>query len=415
MKKEEYQHWPIYGEEKGPLKLGVAPEFGGRIIRLALDGYDFLFANQNLAGQDNIQPTAAYKGIWQNFGGDKVWPAPQGWANNEQWPGPPDPVLDGGVYAMQELQEGSILLTSPVDNFTGLQIRRQIRLCPDQCGVDINVFFQNTGKDNRRWSIWPVIQMNTSEEEEGVYRVTIPVKADSLYPQGFKVMHGLVNNPQFYRDGDHAVVDYKYLIGKIGCDSDTGWVACCNTRNGKVLVAEFTPGVDGLYPDNTSVQIWTQGRGMFYSRGNIRMLPDDRQTNPAYLEIELLSPFGQMAPGAEMQYNYRMRTCTIPAGGDVRNIKGYVAVSQPLKAEWWDQKIYISASYGFFTEGTLCLKDARNGTQIGGSWQVGPCRGLEVETILTEREALGIDTLILEFTTNQKKNFIIERIELCRI
>lgn len=415
MKQEEYNKWSVYGEEKGPLKVCVAPDLGGRIIRLALDGYDFLFVHKGLAGQENIQPTPAFQGVWQNFGGDKVWPAPQGWENCEQWPGPPDPVLDGGVYAMEETEEGEILLTSPVDNFTGLQIRRRVKISEDECGVEIKVYFENTSGYTRRWSIWPVIQMNTSDEEEGVYRVTLPLKRESMYKEGFKVMHGLVNSPQFYRDGEYAVVDYKYLVGKMGCDSDGGWVAYCNTKNGKVLVAEFEPCVDGIYPDDTSVQVWTQGRGVFYSRGNIRVLADDRKTNPGYLEIELLSPFGEMAPGERMEYDYRMRMCTIPAGGDVRSVKGYVAVSQALRAEWWDGKIYISGSYGFFTEGTVCLRDANSGRQIGQSWEAGPCRGVEVEMVLAEREAVGVETMILEFTTNQKKNFIIEKIELCRI
>jgi hypothetical protein len=31
----------------------------------------------------------------------KMWPAPQGWDNQQQWPGPPDPVLDGGPYTAE--------------------------------------------------------------------------------------------------------------------------------------------------------------------------------------------------------------------------------------------------------------------------------------------------------------------------
>ena len=33
-------------------------------------------------------------GAWKNYGGAKTWPAPQGWDNDQQWHGPPDPVLD---------------------------------------------------------------------------------------------------------------------------------------------------------------------------------------------------------------------------------------------------------------------------------------------------------------------------------
>ena len=35
---------------------------------------------------------------WKNYGGDKTRPAPQGWDNDEQWHGPPDPILDTSRY-----------------------------------------------------------------------------------------------------------------------------------------------------------------------------------------------------------------------------------------------------------------------------------------------------------------------------
>ena len=40
-----------------------------------------------------------------NWGGDKVWLAPQGWENEDQWPGPPDPVLDGGAYHAEQFAD----------------------------------------------------------------------------------------------------------------------------------------------------------------------------------------------------------------------------------------------------------------------------------------------------------------------
>jgi hypothetical protein len=55
-------------------------------------------------------------------GGDKLWPAPQGWNNDAQWPGPPDAVLDGQPYRAEMLDGGAALrLTSRDDPRSGIR------------------------------------------------------------------------------------------------------------------------------------------------------------------------------------------------------------------------------------------------------------------------------------------------------
>ena len=67
------------------LNVKVVSELGGRIMELSLDGFNFLFVNPVLEGVKNDQPEKSWNGIWKNFGGEKIWPAPQGWDSDRQW------------------------------------------------------------------------------------------------------------------------------------------------------------------------------------------------------------------------------------------------------------------------------------------------------------------------------------------
>lgn len=93
----------------GLIELTVVPDIGGRIIQYKLGDYGFFWVNPELV---NSTPPASGLGpddSWLNYGGDKLWPAPQGWDNDRQWPGPPDAVLDGQPYACEVLQDESSL------------------------------------------------------------------------------------------------------------------------------------------------------------------------------------------------------------------------------------------------------------------------------------------------------------------
>ena len=99
---------------------------------------------------------------WKNYGGDKTWPAPQGWDGEGQWPGPPDPVLDSGRYGFETSQGDnsvSVLMSSPPDERSGLRIRREISLGQGSSRLHLDLSFENISQRTIRWSIWDVAQM----------------------------------------------------------------------------------------------------------------------------------------------------------------------------------------------------------------------------------------------------------------
>lgn len=356
---EKYKSWDVKSLKNRFVKLLVAPELGGRILQVEMDGHEFLFINPLLEGKLPDETRLGENGAWLNFGGEKIWPAPQGWNTREQWSGPPDPVLDSGIYDFNtetdKNNEVAMVLQSPVDERTGLQIRRRISLEKNRAAVVVEASFVNKTNRPLNWSLWPVVQMNTPGESDGRYRVICPVNPNSKFEQGYRVMHGLANSPQNQYDAfGNVVVNYQYLVGKIGLDANAGWMAMLDSISGKVFVLSFDCEGNEPYPENTSMQVWTQGRGIVFSRNRIAEFVNDRVQNPPYLEMEILSPIKKIEPGKHIQFNYKMLCTTIsPCNESICNVNSVAVVASPLNCEMIGENTIISARYGVFSEGKI--------------------------------------------------------------
>ena len=131
----DYRGWVSQRLANEFLAVYVVPAIGGRVIQFQLGSKEFLWVNPKLAGQ--LPPASGLDpdGGWLNYGGDKLWPAPQGWDNDEQWPGPPDAVLDGQPYECEKIDaaagEVGVRLTSGRDQRSGIQFSRIIRIATD--------------------------------------------------------------------------------------------------------------------------------------------------------------------------------------------------------------------------------------------------------------------------------------------
>src|SRR5438552_2856889 len=95
IEKTEYRGWKAYKLSNGIISLYVAPEIGGRAIQLQLSDKELFFVNKDLAGQVLPESQNNVKAGWANYGGDKVWPAPEGWMSDSEWPSIPYYILDG--------------------------------------------------------------------------------------------------------------------------------------------------------------------------------------------------------------------------------------------------------------------------------------------------------------------------------
>ncbi|NQT38722.1 MAG: hypothetical protein HQ581_14600 [Planctomycetes bacterium] len=108
-----YKGWKAFVLKNDLVRLHVVPDIGGRVIQYALGEKEFLWVNPALVGKTSPQTGLDPDGGWMNYGGDKLWPAPQGWDNDQQWPGPPDAVLDGQPYRAETARNAMLIrLTS---------------------------------------------------------------------------------------------------------------------------------------------------------------------------------------------------------------------------------------------------------------------------------------------------------------
>ena len=165
LRETDYHGWQALRLDNGLVSALVVPEIGGRLLQFALGAQPFLFVNEQLAGQ-RFTP-AEHQGdgsllSWKNYGGDKTWPAPQGWERADQWR-PPDKVLDSGPYSaacQQTATCASVTMRSNADARTGLRIERRLSLAAGSSHLQLDLAFENIAQREVRWSIWDIAQLD---------------------------------------------------------------------------------------------------------------------------------------------------------------------------------------------------------------------------------------------------------------
>lgn len=240
------------------VRLEFAPQLGGRVMNYQLGDHRFLWTNPKLLGTEPPPSRLGPDGVWLNWGGDKLWPAPQGWDNDRQWPGPPDPVLDGGPYQASAVHvngRNAMHLVSPPDPRTGVQLGRTIWLTPGSSRVAIVATMKNISEHVTRWGIWSVTQLNAGKADgEGWNALSssyIPLNRASKYAKGYRTLFGSSENSQFQTvaDGRLLRMRYGWEVGKVAVDADGGWLANVDGSTGFVFVQRFHFQKAAEYPD----------------------------------------------------------------------------------------------------------------------------------------------------------------------
>ena len=123
-----YNGWPdAFRLGNGTAEVIVVPSIG-RIMRFGfIDGPNVLWENTFLLGK-TAEPARA-GGDWQNFGGDKIWPWPQGeWGHRTGRGWPPPTGADQAPYQAVAVRPGLLRLTSPIVAGYGVRVVRDIEL-----------------------------------------------------------------------------------------------------------------------------------------------------------------------------------------------------------------------------------------------------------------------------------------------
>ena len=363
---EKFHGWDSYKLGTKFVHLVVVPSIGGRIISLSLGDYNFFFQNTNLLGKlftpaENFGDGSLLS--WKNYGGCKTWPAPQGWNSCNEWPGPPDPILDSGFYNAFVESDGTkdfLKLVSGKDHKTGLQISKQISLIPDSSKISINHFFSNISQLPVRWSVWDVAQLDCSKLIDGSLVandeciLTIPTENESS--DSLRMIFGNYNE-QFKFDPVHKLlkVQFKGLISKIGVTSEKGWIAFNNRRDRKLFAILFTFEPSQIYPDsNSSVECWIE------SPGGDSPIPID---SPGFiLEAEILGPYNEILPQTTSSFCVEWGLCEFSS--DVTSVNAFGVVGDKVFFKIKDNFINIFAEFGVFYKGYLTISFKDNKSNI---------------------------------------------------
>ncbi len=329
----DYHGWKCVELSNGRIDVVVAPQLGGRIIQLRLGDVEVLWVNPKLAGKVVLYATGRIADAatqkkppdWANYGGDKLWPAPQGFDRPDQWPGPPDPVhkggtVDNGKYELTVLASGpaeaAVRMASPRDLYAGIRFIREIRVRPRTTTVELTATMVNVVDRPVRWGIWQVTQHAGHVGTKGAairwdrskadVQAWSPLDPASRYPKGYYVMFGPKDNPQFLVDDALAAagvklfrLDYQYRVGKVGSDNTDGWLAVTHQRSGVLYAHTFPPAATRDHPDGASVEFWASGPGQIQLGDKTVELA---ASEPLLIESEVLSPFADLEPGKRFSY-----------------------------------------------------------------------------------------------------------------
>lgn len=270
--------WKVVVLESERLRIAVAPAIGGRLLSLRFDGEEFLYIQDEHAGEvfdlARVTDLRAEKRAMGHrlWGGDKTWIAPQ----SAWWERIPPLELDAGVYDCRQEDDCSLVLTSPVCRETGLQIERRLTL------HDTSLALTET-----------IINRSSNEIERGVWNVT-----QCLRPMQ---IHVRASDLRAYPEEGESVI----LKPEVVRPSEPGWVSvtCEAWRQFKfgalasegILVAS-RPSV--RFPSDQLVfaRTFSISATERYAHDSSVEIYNSHEYN--YLEIEVHAPLARLQPGA---------------------------------------------------------------------------------------------------------------------
>ena len=301
-----FEGWQAQQVSNAWVKVVIVPQLGGRVMQLYYDGHPYLFVNAKFKGQYISPADAAMGPRWINYGGDKIWPMPEGSQDEHHWPGPISDLLDDGNYEFKILSkapECRVRLDGPPEPKTGLQYSREISLRSDSPKIRFHAVMKNIANHDIRWSMQSVTQYDTGDSQSAEnynhdFWAFTPVNANSSYLMSYHVRNGLADDPS-YRVGDGLFcLHWLPLENEVWLDSNSGWLAVTDAAAGYGVIERFAYVQAGDYPGKATVIFYKNGSAVqIDDQGFPRLNSKSAENTPRYMEAELNSPIVPLAPG----------------------------------------------------------------------------------------------------------------------
>src|ERR1700722_1589762 len=316
------------------VKLTFVPQLGGRLMQVSFNGHPYLFVNQLYKGK-YISPAKA-AGRWINYGGDKIWPLPEGNDDEQHWTGSSTP-LDDGAYQFSVVSQGehcTVRLDGPPDPPTGLQYTREISIGSDSPQIFFHAITKNYTGHSIAWSVQSVSQYNLANPagangyNHDFWAIT-PVNPNSGYLLGYHVRDGLANDPSYSVKDGLFRLHWKYIESEVWVDSTAGWVAIVDGASNYTMVekSKYIPHAE--YPSKASVIFYKNGPTVeLDSAGMPHLSRLNRKETPYYMEAELNSPMAELGPGESYTFDTNWFPCRM--GADIHTVTDAGTVGKPL-------------------------------------------------------------------------------------
>jgi len=322
--------WEALVMENGLITVATVPEIGARIMQYDLGEHASIFVNEDEVGR-LYEPGA--NSPWHNYGGYKVWPAPQ-----DRWGWPPPPILDFGIYQgsmeVTAPDSVSVFVSGPVERWKtpDLRFERRATIFRGTSRVRVEQTIVNEGESADSWSVWDVTQNvvhHPGERDFENFWVYFPVNPESRY--GERGVRTSNDSPAWKGEVAPGVFGVQFLPEgkKIFADSPQGWVCYVDEREGYAYAKTFALFPGEPYPDQGAhVEVWIN-------------------KDPLYLEVEVVSPVVELAPSGG-RYTFTEDWWAAKVNGPILEVNPVGAIAGRLKLEAGK----LTGTYGVFHEGT---------------------------------------------------------------
>jgi hypothetical protein len=346
-----YLGWKAEEMSNPWVKLEIVPQIGGRLIQVTFGGHDFLYINPLLQGQ--VIPLGSNGDGDRNYGGDKIWPLPEGNRDEQHWSGGGN--LDGEPFTMQVLSSGprcSVRLTGPVNPEIGQRYIRDISIGGDTPVISFHVGMQNMSGYPQTWSEQTITEYPTShpagsDKFNTKFWGITALNPASAYLNGYHVRTGPADNRAFSVSEGTLRVHWNDIMQEVWIDSQSGWLAAVDGSTGYTMVERHRVDPTAVYPGKATT--------IFYSSGeSTPALAAGQNTDPRegpFVEAEMNSPMVELAPGE----SYAMDTQWYPTrmGEDFKTTTYSGVIGTPLTVTATSAGLSFSGSFGVFYAGDL--------------------------------------------------------------
>jgi len=283
-----------YRITNGEFQVVIVPEVARIMAYGPVRGENLLWVNEELTperhGGLTVEPSRTE---WQNFGGDKLWPAPE-----KSWTWPPDWQLDRGRCRIEVTAAGSLRQIGTPSLKHGIRFEREITLAAEGSRLDIVQTAVNVSDKPVTASIWDVTQVRS----DCVGFVPLGPGAS------LRTNAGGPPDEQWQRLGDMLLLKPSGKNGKVFISGPPGWLGC--KRGDMVYLKCFEmPSTPPPEPE-TPREVYT--------------------SNIGYIELESVGPAVNLKPGETTTVKETWHL--LPAGTGAGTDEGLVKTVRELAA-----------------------------------------------------------------------------------